>query len=139
MAQIINNLIFGGGGGNPIEVLLWTNPNPTEAFRPQSVYLNDDITNYKLIGIMYKGSRSWSGKPTPTVRFTAEDFMNLTNTEDSYFGVMGVLIAGNGQSFIRRFYPRNNSETEIRFENSVNFEGGINNYHCIPLQVIGYK
>ena len=43
----VDELIAGAGGGLD---LLWTNPNPTEVFDPQSITIND-LSNYKMLYI----------------------------------------------------------------------------------------
>lgn len=101
--------------------LLWTNPNPTNAFNPQTIEL--DLSNYK--GILVESIIS----PNTNIKLTG--YREFNYAHDGYIGGSN----GSDTSYGRAFTI---SETSITFRNAV-IKSSIDNSTIIPQKIYGTK
>lgn len=105
--------------------ILWTNPNPTSAFAPQTITLNsDDYDMYEII---------WRRQTTTT------NYGYLHNTGKIPYSL--VTIAGK-QILLNSNYSREYTmpnKTSMDFLSPAFTGGTVNDSYAVPLCVIGYK
>ena len=118
-----------GGGGQMVETVLWTNPNPSVAtgFAAQAATLSDDINNYEWIAVEY--ARIYNALTSINkVYLKVSDYKTYRN-----IGICGALTLSNQH---RNFYY--DSDTQAHFANCyvVNGQQTINTGN-IPLYIYG--
>lgn len=119
----------GGGSGQMVETVLWTNPNPSAStgFAAQSASLSDDINNYEWIAVEY-GRMHNALTDKNKVYWKVSDFKTFISTANRKCG--GLTLVNN----IRTFYYDN--DTQAHF--GANLSGGTaTNTLNIPLYIYG--
>ncbi len=119
------------------ETTLWTNPNPTSQFTPQTITLSDNIQNYKQIKLRFKGHYSL----TPP----EDEYYNQFQYTDKFienvswiFGMAGSRSQPTGQLGCRNMYYISN--TSIGFSNAYRtVSTSPNNDWPTPIAIIGLK
>lgn len=89
------------GGGSYSEILLWTNPSPTEGMSASTLIFNDVMSNYEYILIEYK--------PVVSIDKTVKILIPVNDIEvkkanSNVIGIGGVL--PNGQTESNRFITK---------------------------------
>ena len=114
--------------------LLWTNPDDTVAFAPQTVSL--DLSHYKTICIYYK-TNGISGKYAFAF-YPMGANITIPATTDGY---PNVISAGYGQTASMKSTGRNItiSSTSIVFGSGYTSDAGANNIYAIPVKIYGIK
>ena len=124
----VDELIAGAGGGLD---LLWTNPNPTEVFDPQSITIND-LSNYKMLYITVVDYISASPKSyfnSNVDLLQSNDFIiNINNLFMGYRN-LDIDLANNRISFKDSYYRVWSSTS-----NFIN-----NNRYIVPIRIYGIK
>ncbi len=125
------------GGGK----LLWKNPNYTEKFLPQTITLNDSLTNYQYIKILFMATDlSISDREVDLASYSM-DTLIINNKVNSqiYFSCYATGWSGH-PLYYRFFYGEGNN---ITFKNGYSSGSGsnnaINDEICIPYYIIGYS
>jgi len=129
------------GGGQMVETLLWTNPDPTvpnTGFAAQTVTLLDDINNYDYISVECCRSRT-NTSALRKVYYTVEEYKTFALAAGSRLGTVSDRYnASTNES--RSFHYID--DISLRFNQCIAYSGSggtIVNTYLIPTNVYGCK
>ncbi len=140
--DIINEYIDGTRtNANSGGTLLWENPNYTEAFLPQTIILNDSLSNYKYIKILFRASCVNNSVEVVNNTSYSIDTLIIDNKVSSQMYLSYYESVWTGHPLYYRYF--NGEEKEITFENAYTSGSGSNNANnnnaCIPYYILGYN
>ena len=129
---------IGGGGGQPTETTLWTNPSPSSSFAGQTVTLSDDMTNYDYLKFTYKAVSTLDtlGEDIiPTAKFVSYGSSMTTAGPKFAIGKTGT---SSDDRYIRFLTYSSNTTIDFKTPQKAGAAQTSNNA-CIPVQIIGIK
>jgi hypothetical protein len=113
-------------GWEKVDNILWENPNPTNenGFQPQTITLNQDISNYKYYEVKYL---NWYGHNYmfSTGKIPTEWLVRLTAISTDVLYRNMTSLSGKSATFDNCIY--------------IGQSDNYSNTNCIPYQIIGYK
>lgn len=119
-------------GGSATEDLLWTNPDSSVSFSPQTVTLSGDLSEYEYVKVGYRLSTTIS----PATEYFAISYRYQLptdiNTSNTYVGSIGFRA---GSYYYSRAYGAP-SNTSIIFGDSIRTSSTLNT-SLIPLHIYG--
>lgn len=139
-----------GNGGGMTETVLWTNPNPTTSFAPQTITLSQSVSNFKLFGLYFIANTTNQPNNIIAEYFSMEycdvnmnkadkDNNIITNKSSSF-----CLTDKNPTRLHRWFTFGDTNYNSIRFWYGMFFNttypsGYNSNNCCVPIKVVGVK